>query len=134
MKYIDRDQLIIRESFAMYFGGGQIWFEQLDALSVHKDIVKEKFIKDLEVIRRPSAPAFLAVNLNETLVDEDIAGMIVAGLRMVERRILKVVFVGLNKEGKKLLKKALRNFMEDKFVYQFIDDYEKAKEWLVQER
>ncbi len=134
MKYIDRDQLIIRESFAMYFGGGQIWFEQLDALSVHKDIVKEKFIKDLEVIRRPSAPAFLAVNLNETLVDEDIAGMIVTGLRMVERRILKVVFVGLNKEGKKLLKKALRNFTEDKFVYQFINDYEKAKEWLVQER
>lgn len=134
MKFIDKDLLIIRESFAMYYGGGQIWFEQLDALSVHKDIVKEKFLKDLEVIRRPSAPAFLAINLNETLVDEEIAGVITDGLCKVERRIIKVVFVGLSRDGKKLMKKALKSYMEDKFVYHFMDDYEKAKEWLVQER
>ncbi len=134
MKFIDRDRLIIRESFAMYYGGGQIWFEQLDALSIHKDIVRDKFLKDLEIIRRPSTPAFLAVNLNETLVEKDIAEMIANGLWKVERQILKVAFIGLDREGRKLIKKALQSYVEDKFVYHFFEDYEKAKEWLVQER
>ena len=134
MKFIDRDRLIIRESFAMYYGGGQIWFEQLDALSIHKDIVRDKFLKDLEIIRRPSTPAFLAVNLNETQVEKDIAEMIANGLWKVERQILKVAFIGLDREGRKLIKKALQSYVEDKFVYHFFEDYEKAKEWLVQER
>ncbi len=134
MKHIDRDKLIVRESFAMYYGGGQIWFEQLDALSVHKDIVWDKFLKDLEVIRRPSAPAFLAVNLNETLVEKDIAELIAGGLQQIERRILKVAFVGLDRDGRKLMKNALLKDKEAKFVHHFFDDYEKAKEWLIQER
>lgn len=134
MKVIERDKLIIRESFAMYYSGGEIWFEQLDALSVHKEVVKEKFLKDLDVLRRPSSPAFLAVNLNETLVDEEIAELLVNGLWNIDRRILKVVFVGLDKAGKKLLQRQLRGRSEDRFVYSFINDYEKAKEWLVQER
>jgi hypothetical protein len=134
MKMIERDKLIIRESFAMYYGGGEIWFEQLDALSVHKEVVKEKFLKDLDMIRRPSSPAFLAVNLNETLVDEELSEVIVNGLWNIGRRIIKVVFVGLDKTGKKLIRNKLRSRTEDKFVYSFMDDYEQAKEWLVQER
>lgn len=134
MKVIERDKLIIRESVAMYYGGGEIWFEQLDALSVYKEVVIEKFLKDLDMIRRPSSPAFLAVNLNETLVDEELAELIVNGLWNIERRLIKVVFVGLDKAGKKLLVRQLRSRSEDRFVYCFINDYEKAKEWLVQER
>lgn len=134
MKVVERDKLIIRESFAMYYGGGEIWFEQLDALSVYKEVVKEKFLKDLDMIRRPSSPAFLAVNLNETLVDEELAELIVNGLWNIDRRLIKVVFVGLDKAGKKLLQRQLRSRGEDRFVYCFINDYEKAKEWLVQER
>ena len=134
MKIIERDRLIIRESFAMYYGGGEIWFEQLDALSVHTEVVKEKFLKDMDMIRRPSSPAFLAVNLNETLVDEELAELIVNGLWCTGRRIIKVVFVGLDKKGKKLIRNQLYKKTEDEFVYCFIDDYEKAKEWLVQER
>lgn len=130
VKVIPREELIIRESMKLAYRGGEIWFEQLDSLSVYKDVVKEKFIKDMEYIKRPSNPAFIAVNLCDTLVDAEIAGLIAGNLTDTGRVILKVVLVGLNKAGKKLMKKTLNN-LSCTFAYEFIDDYEKAKEWLL---
>lgn len=131
MKYIDKKDLIVRESFSMAYKGGEIWFEQLDALSVHADIVMEKFSRDLNLIKRPSLTGLIAVNINETLINEDMAETIVKEFTNLTK-IRKVVFVGVTREIKKIMKQFLiKEAFNLKFIYTFIDDYEKAKEWLV---
>lgn len=135
MNTIPRDKLIVRKSFAMAFAGGEIWFEQLDALSVYKDIIKEKFTEDLKTIRRPSSPSLIAINLNETVVDGEIVSLIISGLYDARKYIRKVVFVGLEGSGKSLVKAAVKQIQSPmEFAYIFINDYEKAKEWLVNEQ
>ena len=132
MKIISKEDLIVRESMSMFFGGGEIWFEQLDALSIHKDIILDKFIKDMESIKRPSSPALIGINLDESIVDKEIADTIINNLSQSNRFVRKVVFVGLNSKGKKLIKQSIeKNINPLGFVYTFINDYEKAKEWLV---
>ncbi len=131
MKHIDKKDLIVRESFSMAYKGGEIWFEQLDALSVHTDIVMEKFSRDLLFMKRPSLTGLIAVNINETLINEDMAEIIIREFIHITK-IRKIVFVGAAKETKKFMKHILkREIINIKFIYTFIDDYEKAKEWLV---
>lgn len=131
-KIISKESLIIRPSMAMFFGGGEIWFEQLDALSVHTDIVKEKFIGDLKTIRKPSSPSRIAVNLNETLVDRETAEIIATELLMSEGFITKIAFVGLDFYAKAMFEAVFRKY-KCPFVYKYFSDYERAKEWLVGE-
>lgn len=130
MKIIPKERLIVRNSFEIAFAGGEIWCEQLDSLSVYTDLVKEKFLKDMEKIRRPSCSAFLAVNLHETLVNAELSQVIVRELLGVERRLMKIVFVGLDHGEKKLFRSLLRQ-SDCSFSYEFIDDFEKAKQWLL---
>ncbi len=130
MKIIPKEKLIIRDSFKLAYRGGEIWCEELDALSIHTDIVAEKFLKDMETIRRPSSSAFISVNLTATLVQKDIAELIIDKLLNVDRHLIKVVFIGLDHTGKKLFTSLLKQG-HCAFSYQFIDDLEKAKEWLI---
>lgn len=131
IKYIDRQEVIVRESYSMAFKGGEIWFEQLDALSVHTDIVMDKFRKDLSLIKKPSLTGFIAVNVNETLVDAQMADEIIRGFVQIPK-IRKVVFIGVTKATRNIMKGLLeQKDRKVSFVYTFIDDYEKAKEWLV---
>ena len=132
MKIIPKEDLIVRESMSLFFGGGEIWFEQLDALSIHKDIILDKFMKDMETIKRPSSPALIGINLDETFVDKEIADTIISKLSQASQFVRKVVFVGLDSKGKKQMKKSIdNNLVPIRFVYTFINDYELAKEWLV---
>ena len=132
MKIIPKEDLIVRESISMFFGDGEIWFEQLDALSIYKDVILDKFLKDMETIKRPSSSAFIGINLNESLVDKEIADTIISNLSQASSFIKKVVFVGLDRKGIKLMKQSIDNNQKSTgFVYTFINDYEKAKEWLV---
>ncbi|BCJ93708.1 hypothetical protein acsn021_12770 [Anaerocolumna cellulosilytica] len=129
MKQILREKLIVRESFAMAFQGGEIWFEQLDALSIYKELVMEKFQKDMEIIKRPSTTGLIAINLNETEVDTDMIQQILGNLAGVSN-LQKVVFVGLSNMIKRYLKRWFSQTPVS-FVCNCIDDYEKAKLWLV---
>lgn len=130
---IPPEKLIIRKSFAMPFGGGSIFFVQLDALSYNKQLVMEKFRGDSIAFSRPSETSLIAVNLNETYVDEEIAELFVTTFVNVKKHIHKIVFVGLDNEDKRMFKRLLKKQRTD-FAYDFINDYEKAKEWLVGER
>jgi len=132
MKIISKENLIIRESMSLFFCGGEIWFEQLDALSVHKDIILDKFLKDMETIKMPSSPALIGINLDESIVDKEITDTIISNLLQVSQSVRKVVFVGLDNKGKRCMKQSLNNNHKPiGFIYTFINDYEKAKEWLV---
>lgn len=130
MKIISKDNLIIRDSFKSPYAGGEIWYESLDALSIYTELVREKFLKDMETIRRPSTPAFIVIHLHETLVDRDLAEVIVNQLSGVNRRLVKVVFVGIDHNVKRLFNSLLKQ-VNCTFSYQFIDDLEKAKKWLL---
>ncbi len=125
------DKPIVRESFAMAYKGGEIWFEQLDALYGHKELVMEKFHKDLEVLKRPSSTGLVAVNINQTVIEKDMAEDMLD--RLIElNKLRKVVFVGTDKKIKHLIKSRLKEQRaKATFACSFIDDYEKAKTWLV---
>lgn len=130
MKKVPKENLIIRRSFKLAFSGGEIWGEELDGLNVYTDIVLDKFLKDMETIRKPSSPGLIAIHLNETLVEEALAKVIVTELIEAKQSIRKVAFVGLNHNAQKITKSILKK-ESPSFAYSFYSDYEKAKEWLV---
>lgn len=130
MKKIEKDNLVIRNSFQLAYAGSEIWCEELDALSIHTDVVSEKFLKDMVTIRKPSTPGLIAIHLNETLVDNDLVNIIVPELKKSENSIHKVVFIGLNRSAQKIMKSTLEKAGVS-FAFNFYSDYEKAKEWLV---
>lgn len=129
MKIIDREKMIVRKSFRLPFRNMEIWSEELDALSVYTDVVREKFLEDMKIINRPSSPSLIAVHLNETLVDEEIAGLITSELSKAGKNVRKVAFVGLNFSARRMFKAQLENCGAE-FIYNFLNDYEAAKEWL----
>lgn len=116
----------------MFFGGGEIFFVQLDVLSYSKQLVMDKFKEDAVVFSRPSTTSLIAVNLNETYVDEEMAELFVSTFAGVKKHIQKIVFVGLDGEDRRMFKRLLKKRRTD-FACGFINDYEKAKEWLVSE-
>ena len=126
-----QNNVIIRESFSMAFMGGEIWFCQLDALYDKKELVMEKFHRDMETIKRPSATGLVGINMNQTEIDKDMAVEIVRCFIDL-KKLRKVVFIGSNRKIKNVIKEELRQEEQEVgFVYTFINDYEKAKLWLV---
>lgn len=61
---------INKKSFSMFFGGGEIWFEHLDGLYGYTNLAIEKFEKDYQECKRPSFPSLIAINLDETEVND----------------------------------------------------------------
>lgn len=126
-----QNNVIVRESFSMAYMGGEIWFCQLDALYDRKELVMEKFRRDMDSIRKPSATGLIGINLNQTAVDKDMAVEIAS--RLIEfQKLRKVVIVGADRKIKHIIKEYFRcNGGKMSFAWNFIDDFEKAKLWLV---
>jgi len=118
---------IAKKSFSIYFSGGEIWIEHLDALNDETEL-KQKFSQDMLQISKPSTSAFIAVNLDETEVDKNILQFILDGFTTSEKQLRKVVFIGLNSIMKKYIKQQRANV---NFALDCIDDFEKAKIWLI---
>lgn len=129
MKRIRKEDLIIRDSMQLAFAGCDIWCIELDSLNIYTEVAITKFLRDIDLAKRPSSPSLIALHLNETLVDIDLVTVMVTELTKANNAISKVAFIGLNHSSKKLIKTAL-NRMEICFAYNFINDYEKAKGWL----
>ncbi|MGN0622659.1 MAG: hypothetical protein ACI4JA_01770 [Oscillospiraceae bacterium] len=132
IKEIPIEKLVVRPSMKLDFMGGEIWFEQLDALSVHTELAMKKFTDDLKQIRRISSPSRIAVNVNETLVTDEFADLLVDELCLSDKYITKLVFVGTDTSVKRKLHKRFRK-KNYSFAVGFINDYEKAKIWLMTE-
>ena len=121
-----------KKSMALFYHNGEIWFEHLDSLGPRKDYVIDKFKQDLAMLKRPSGSAYIGINLDETEVDEEILSLILYTLRDLDKVFRKVVFVGLDKACKKILRNLEKTSqIPIPFALICIDDFEKAKEWLI---
>lgn len=117
-----------KKSFSVFFNGGEIWCEHLDSLYDQTELIKQKFMKDLLQIQKPSASSFIAVILNESYVDSEILDQILNEFSKSKKQLRKVVFVGLNIKMKRYMKK---RSADTDFLMVCMDDLEKAKEWLI---
>ena len=118
-----------KKSFSMFFGGGEIWFEHLDSLQDRTDLALAKLGGDSLQFLRPSAPSLIAVNLDETRLTAALTAALQKYLLQTGKRFARVVVVGLGLVPRIRLKRALAGAP---FVLGFTNDFEQAKEWLVQ--
>ncbi|MDW2798648.1 hypothetical protein RZO55_13780 [Clostridium boliviensis] len=117
-----------KKSFSLFFNGGEIWCEHLDSLYDQKELLKKKFSQDLLQIEKPSASSFVVVIMDESNVDSDCLDWILFEFFKLKKQLHKVVFVGLNIQMKRYMKK---KSADTNFLMICMDDLEKAKEWLV---
>lgn len=119
---------VTKKSFSLFYNGGEIWCEHLDGIHGYTDIAVEKLNIDYEVLRKPSKPGFIAINVAETKCEEKLLDAVCEKLTSGEKKIMRVVFVGVP-----IIKKSyIRNKLTDAgFEFEFINDFEKAKHWLI---
>ncbi len=118
-----------KKSFALPFRGGEIWFEHLDGMYQYTELVLEKLKNDSDIFLLPSKPANIAFVMDETLITENVIDEIVRLLCSDRKKFMRVCFTGTDRKSKRLLKYALCN--KGTFAVAFINDTEKAKEWLI---
>lgn len=117
-----------KKSFSLFYHSGEVWCEHLDSLYGERELLKQKFKRDLIEISRPSTSSFIAVVLDDSDVDKEVLDWIVDSFVMLNRPLRKVVFVGLDLKMKSYMKKKK---VDSSFMMACIDDLEKAKEWLI---
>ena len=94
----------------------------------HEQEVIDKFIGDLPKLMKPSASSCMIINLDETVLTGNIERTIVNGLSEGEKRFRKIAFVGVDRKQQT---KLITGLCRTGAVVKFLDDYEKAKEWVL---
>ena len=117
-------------SIKIAYHGGEIYFLQLDAFGTHEDLVLSRIIDDAPNMLRPSYPAFVGVNVDETILTPRIIEA-VANVFSDKRKVFrKIAIVGCRKKDMRAFEKALLE-VEISCPVAFFRDFEKAKEWLI---
>lgn len=120
-----------KPSFVLPFGGGEIWFEHLDNMGPHSELVLDKLQKDSRSFLLPSRPAQIGFVLSETRVTQALIDEIAALLCGGQKPFRRVCFIGTDRKTRRMLCDALQN--RSRFAFSFTDDFEQAKAWLVSE-
>lgn len=121
----------VKKSFVLPFAGGEIWFEHLDGMYQYTDLVREKLKGDIPIFRRPSNPSAIGFVLDETWITEELAEDIAESLCETAKVFRRVYFIGTDRRTRAMLRKALAG--RSSFAIAFINNFERAKEWLVSE-
>lgn len=121
-----------KKSFLLPFGGSEIWFEHIDGMYQYSELVMEKLKNDSSSFMRPSGTSIIGFVLYETVITDEIADEIVGYLRNSKKYFRRVCFLGADSYTKRMFMKRLEGRVS--FGYSFINDFEKAKEWLIEER
>ncbi len=122
-----RMKVMAKKSFSIHYKGGEIWIEHLDGMNSVQD-VKDKFCKDLKEISKLSVPSFIVVNLYETKVSKELITFILEAFTSLEKRIQKVVFIGLKFKTRWYVKRKSKSL---NFIIHCMDDFEESKSWLI---
>ncbi|MGN0493667.1 MAG: hypothetical protein ACI4F7_08475 [Acutalibacteraceae bacterium] len=120
-----------KKSFVLPFRGGEIWFEHLDGMYQYTDLVLEKLKNDSHIFLLPSKPSQIGFVLDETLITKAIVEKIVKLLCDERKGFMRVCFIGTDRKIQQMFRGALKD--KSCFAFSFINDFEKAKEWLVSE-
>ena len=124
--------IIVRESFTLYYAGSEIFSMELDGLKDNKDVLMDKFMRDVQFLHRPSSPSLTGIHLKDSKVTAEMLKMMLEKLNEPGMHLKKAAVVGLNVFGRRMFSRHLKAITPPiHFVYSFFDDYEKAKEWLV---
>ena len=95
----------------------------------YTELVLEKLKNESDAFLLPSKPAHIAFVLDETLITEQLIDEVVCLLCSNRKKFMRICFIGADRKSKRLLKYALCN--KSIFAIAFINDTEKAKEWLI---
>lgn len=120
---------IRKKSFELNFNGGTIWCEHLDGMGTSEDEVIAKFNEDKREFSRPSVSSFMIIDLDKTDITGQIVTMITDTILESDKLFRKIAFVGVERHWHKQLGRV----MQKRIAVRFIDDYEKAKEWVISE-
>jgi hypothetical protein len=112
------------------FHGGEIYFLHLDAFGTREDLVLARITSDAPTMLRPSYPAFVGVNVDETVFTSEIMEAVASVLGDKKKVFRKVAIVGCAKKDLRKFEKALLNAGVT-YPVAFFGDFEKAKEWLI---
>lgn len=121
-----------KKSFVLPFDGGEIWFEHLDGIYQFTDLAFKKLTDDSRSFLAPSKPSQIGFVLNDTEVTEKLVQKIAAVLCESGKKFTRVCFIGSDRRTQRQLRRALKG--KSDFFLAFMDDFEKAKEWLISER
>ena len=116
-----------KQSFALPYRGGMIWFEHLDGLGTHTDLAREKLARDRHALLSPSGPGLVCVALNETRVNGALADELMDALRHGGKRFTRVCLVGADFRTRRRIRRAAG----DAFPLAFLPGLEQAKAWLI---
>ncbi len=116
-----------KNSFSLYYNGGEIWAQHLDCINNLEDM-KRKFDEDLVQMVRPSSSSYVAINLAQSAVDKSFLKYILDAMNTCGKPFQRVVFIGLPYRLKRYLRKHIPSNLG---AVACIDDFEKAKEWLI---
>ncbi len=117
----------MKKSFQLNYHNGTIWCEHLDGMGEYEEAVINKLWEDKSSFARPSVSSYMIVNLDETIITENIVNSFVSAITACSKVFRKIAFVGVDKKWHK----CFVELQESKgSVINFINDYEKAKEWL----
>ncbi|MDP4088479.1 MAG: hypothetical protein Q8930_04295 [Bacillota bacterium] len=123
----------LRESFSLPYANTELWYSCLDSLKGNNQIIAQKVLQEERFIRRPSNPSLIAYHLYDTEVSYENAEIIASSLLRSQANIRKLAIIGLSPGGKHNFKKYLINNGKAFSVpLRFFDNFELAKEWLVQ--
>ena len=117
-----------RKSFVLPYNGGEIWFEHLDGIYNHENLVLKKLESDIPLFSKPSSTSFICFVFDETEVTDRILAAVVNSILENTKSFMRVAFLGIDRKGKLKLKHELS---EKSFAIGFFDGLEDAKEWLL---
>ncbi|MGN0665032.1 MAG: hypothetical protein ACI4KF_00755 [Huintestinicola sp.] len=118
-----------KKSFYLPYNGGEIWFEHLDGMFQYTELVREKLKLDSKQFLKLSGTSFLAVVLFDTTITDEIIEDLVSYICKSKKRFRRVCFIGASGRTKRRIIYEMDPNLP--FQYCFLNDTEKAKEWLL---
>ena len=85
--------------------------------------------RSIRNLLRPSVSAYVIINLDETVITEVIEDLIIDGLVERNKQFMKIAFVGVDRKHHNKFKSI---HSRGGAIVGFLNDYEKAKEWVLQ--
>lgn len=120
-----------KKSFSLPYAGGEIWFEHLDGIYQYTELALSKLEADSGEFLSLSKPSPIGFVLDETVVTLELAERIAGLLCGGKKKFTRVCFIGTNRQIERLLRSALSG--KSDFAFAFINDFDRAKDWLVSE-